>query len=626
MNSRLTEKTRSVFLKRTALVLIGICCYFYSIYAADFAELNVQLPFLDFPIFIGEILLFICVLLMGILFFKSPPRLNDPVSIAVIFYGAWVLLKALTGYLSMGTLSLRNAALFYYPFFALIGYIIFEREFWKGRGGCVVFIGILVILLAAKINDFYIFTYSMLALAYAARANLTWVRLAVVLIVAWHWYHSRFLLCSARSHLLGIAAAVIFLIGYFLFGLLKVRCRIKVFTAVGVVLVLTVLLMRYGDRNAVRSLTTFPVLIEQFRYFDKEVQLKKPFYTEKPIAVELFNENENNQFRKIFQQDLDRDVKEAQLTEQKRRQHVASVVKELSDLYVEKNSALKEELIAKCVEEIYTTAKEILDRESDIVIIQAQRKLADDVEKIILSFDSDIDDELQDVLQSVILRLESDAMNPVVKARKIVDDAISVSIKKLRQRTEEKKKIVVDNVLLARGERSLQVAYNNIYFRIFIWRDMLEELVRDKAFFGVNWGKPQRSPSIEILEWASVEWRRDGWITPHNSYLHMIYRGGIVGLAFVIGLLGVFVHLTRQFLRFRSVIGGLLLAALVYWAMIANFLVFFEFPYNAIPFWTLLGMTWAYAHSLSGQRPGNLAQTGPAVDKKKQGRAKGKVR
>jgi uncharacterized membrane protein len=47
-----------------------------------------------------------------------------------------------------------------------------------------------------------------------------------------------------------------------------------------------------------------------------------------------------------------------------------------------------------------------------------------------------------------------------------------------------------------------------------------------------------------------------------------------------------------------SVWGGLLMAILVYWVTISNFLVFFELPYNAIPFWSFLGMVWAYAQTL----------------------------
>lgn len=95
------------------------------------------------------------------------------------------------------------------------------------------------------------------------------------------------------------------------------------------------------------------------------------------------------------------------------------------------------------------------------------------------------------------------------------------------------------NVLEQQADRSLEVAYNNIFFRLFIWRDMLNELKMKSAWWGVDLGQPQRSPSIEILGWATVEWRRDGWITPHNSFLHMIYRGGIVGLLFVGAIIGV---------------------------------------------------------------------------------------
>ena len=41
----------------------------------------------------------------------------------------WLLSKALAGYLSGGLLALRNAALFYYPLFALVGYLAFDPRF-----------------------------------------------------------------------------------------------------------------------------------------------------------------------------------------------------------------------------------------------------------------------------------------------------------------------------------------------------------------------------------------------------------------------------------------------------------------------------------------------------------------
>lgn len=127
---------------------------------------------------------------------------------------------------------------------------------------------------------------------------------------------------------------------------------------------------------------------------------------------------------------------------------------------------------------------------------------------------------------------------------------------------------------------------------------MAVEMAGENAWLGISFGKAQRSRSLEILGWAWFEWKRDGWITPHNSYLHMIYRGGIVGLVVISIIFWIIVHLLKDFIRLRSLTGGLLAGVLVYWLMISNFLVILELPYNAIPFWTLFGMTMAYAKTL----------------------------
>jgi hypothetical protein len=147
--------------------------------------------------------------------------------------------------------------------------------------------------------------------------------------------------------------------------------------------------------------------------------------------------------------------------------------------------------------------------------------------------------------------------------------------------------------------RPLGTAYNNMLFRYFIWRDMVEEYFREKpGLFGFSFGRPQRSRSIEILGWAWGEWSCVGWITPHNSFLHLIYRGGLVGL----GVIAVtFMLLARMILIFasaRSSIGACLVSALVFGLVAANFLVFLELPYTAIPFWFLFGLTWAFARVL----------------------------
>ena len=146
--------------------------------------------------------------------------------------------------------------------------------------------------------------------------------------------------------------------------------------------------------------------------------------------------------------------------------------------------------------------------------------------------------------------------------------------------------------------RALSIDFDNILFRWFIWEDMADELIQSRNIWGIGFGKPQRSKSIEILHWGAGEWSRDGWITPHNSYFHIIYRAGIIGLLIIITIVFLFNRLLQTFIAYHSVSGILLLSVLLYWMVMANFLLIFELPYNAILFWTLFGMSFAYAQSL----------------------------
>lgn len=107
-------------------------------------------------------------------------------------------------------------------------------------------------------------------------------------------------------------------------------------------------------------------------------------------------------------------------------------------------------------------------------------------------------------------------------------------------------------------------------------------------------GLPQRSPSLEIMRWAYSEWLRDGWISPHNSFLHIIYRMGIWGWIYLLVLFGLFFKMAWDFLRQRDWPGLLLLGLILYWLTAANFLLILELPYYAIPFWSLFGLTYRY--------------------------------
>jgi O-antigen ligase len=131
---------------------------------------------------------------------------------------------------------------------------------------------------------------------------------------------------------------------------------------------------------------------------------------------------------------------------------------------------------------------------------------------------------------------------------------------------------------------------------------MIVEMMEEHPVLGFSFGKPQRSISIEAANWAPGEWQRDGWITPHNVFLHMIYRAGIIGLVLILGIIGTLFYLTRVFLRFRSLCGILLVSVLLYWLVVANFLVVLELPYQAIPFWSFWGLAMWHGLMMNSDR------------------------
>jgi hypothetical protein len=151
------------------------------------------------------------------------------------------------------------------------------------------------------------------------------------------------------------------------------------------------------------------------------------------------------------------------------------------------------------------------------------------------------------------------------------------------------------NLLSSKQEyRDLGVAYNNVIFRIFIWRDVCKQLISNIPIFGFAFGKPFRSKSLEILGWAETEWKKVGWISMHNSYLDIIYRGGIIGLGVIITLLAILCIMFKKVLSINSFSGILLLSVLISWLIASSFLETLELPCTAIVFWSLFGLLYAY--------------------------------
>lgn len=147
---------------------------------------------------------------------------------------------------------------------------------------------------------------------------------------------------------------------------------------------------------------------------------------------------------------------------------------------------------------------------------------------------------------------------------------------------------------IASRDRGPYTPYGNSLFRIFIWKDVFEQIISKRPIFGFDFGKPFRSRSLEILDYAPSEWSRDGWICIHNSYIDIVYRAGVIGILMIVFILFMLFSVAINSFRNRSLTGILLTGILINWFMAANFLEILEMPYTAIPLWSLFGLTFTY--------------------------------
>ena len=86
------------------------------------------------------------------------------------------------------------------------------------------------------------------------------------------------------------------------------------------------------------------------------------------------------------------------------------------------------------------------------------------------------------------------------------------------------------------------------------------EIFKEKAIFGIDFGKPFRSLTLEKLRdiegtgWCIGEWV--GWLEPHNSYIHILYRAGIIGLIFIMAIWIIFIRLVFKFIQKKKILLG----------------------------------------------------------------------
>lgn len=554
-----------------------------ALFQRNFAQLHVRLPGMDVPIFIGEILIAICLALMIVKVWAEGTSLRKRWHAFAAIYVVWVLIKAWSGYQLTGAFALRNAAMFYYPVFIVIGYYLYDREVLRNLAWPVLIIGIATKFFT-HYNNFFIYPYWMLSFVLLRKIRQPWLRLLMLVPVLYlpeyhfnlpdqQWVPLVFLLQGSRARVLGHLCAFVFVCVFFLYATRWVSGRIKLISFGVLLIILAVGLGKFADQNALKSVTSVNKIVALYKEYDEGIQQRAKYFQFAPIPPKTYSKEQKDFTRTVddaktrmfnrseYEEDYQAFLNEAVET---RRAHSAKMEAEISEL--EKRFALR--------------IKELIESGADAALIR---------------------------------EFEIKAREKIIELRNQTDLTVRNEINDLAKAMGIDTFFTTEEVITlgndSRAFRDLSAAYNNIFFRLFVWRDMVDDLAENHQWvLGMSFGHPQRSKSLEILTWASGEWSRDGWIAPHNSFLHIVYRAGLLGVFFVLAIFLFLIRAVVYAFKARSTVVALTVSVLIYWAVVAMFSLFLEMPYLAIPCWSLVGMLWAYADGYRNARMSSAVQ------------------
>lgn len=136
----------------------------------------------------------------------------------------------------------------------------------------------------------------------------------------------------------------------------------------------------------------------------------------------------------------------------------------------------------------------------------------------------------------------------------------------------------------------------DVIWRMFVWRRKTADWFHGHPLIGAGVGQPWFYEALYHTSFHYGE-EREG-LDPHNSFLNLLYRYGLVGLALLLAAIIAVVRLSLRALRTRIQGDVLLEGLLVYFFFTAVFAFFnnaLEGPSYSLPFWISLGLVYARA-------------------------------
>ncbi len=525
-----TTLRKSDWVDFIGLGAIGLYALFSAPLGSNFSELHLSFSFLNFPVFIGEILMAFCFVLLCVRH-RLRPVVWSRWQKAMWIYLILIVFKALWDLDHYHSpLALRNAALFYYPFFAVFASVFYNPRLFSSSF-CIL-AALVLGFLTSVFNDIAYYWMTGVVLFFMAWRRIQPVKARLLMIVLFLIFcHYRLAFAGSRTNLVGAVIAIGFLMCVYLFYFLNIPARKKFWISVTAVLVLACGVFIAGDKNGIKSIVKLVDLRDMYLENEKQIKIMKSEGWTVVILtpIQLYNDN--------------------------RRPN-----QNIQDVHISRTTTHPSPVVPKGEVSGVSAGKGSISR-------TAAKPL------------------------------------PVVPKGEVSGISNGSPPRELPARAAQPApetwlgKIVNED----RG-KSVANAQSNMLFRFYIWRDMFRELVHGPDgphWFGVGLGKPQRSPTLEMLNWGLADWGRDGWIAPHNTYFHVIYRFGLLGLALIFVVFFSWGRLLKLFIDQKLFQGIALLAVLLYWLTATSFLVILELPHYAIPFWTIWGVALAYADEKS---------------------------
>ena len=559
-------KKISCFLDNLGLICIGLISIGYVLLHKMFAELHLQFFFLDFPIFIGEWLLFFCFVLFSVkcvINKYNPPKWQRYL---LIGYFVFIISKTLLGYCHFGPLALRNAALFYYPAFAIFGYSFYRKDFFSAKRRTVLFLTIISIFIFRYFYGYWTFTLAALGFILIRSYPQKLIEYSMVLMLLACIPYSEFFQ-TARMMIVANVSSGLYLAGTLPF-ILRVKKEFKLALMMFIGGVVMLGLFKFADFDAVKSVINFKKITEMFSLYNAKIEAMGSYQMAERKEVKLYNPEKFRQTQRAG------DVSEEQMKTEIRKilgKHVKETIEDFS--FEQLKDGTQKNVVEEVKKEMWVS-------------------LVGQVKEVIQAVPVDqIKEEMQLALEQGAIEKAPTIFEEQVENKEEMSSDFIAEVKEEMQLALEQG--AIEKAPTDPGEEHYTA---NAVFRLFIWRDMLVELVNAKPILGFSFGKPLRSISLEALDWGADEWARDGWVGAHNSYLHIIYRAGVVGVLLIFSFLIILFKMIKKFILCKSLVGILLCSIIINWFMAANFLLIFELPYTAIPIWTIYGITLAFCY------------------------------